>query len=477
MRRKLSNQFLLHFLVVFLLTILATVLALVLLSFASGLISGALAKNQYPASAIIKADYTRIDASPVVQNGGGVQVVDREYRVVASSGLDTLGKSQLSAGELTAFLIESREKPYHYDILYQPQGEFWLIVTFPTSIRLNFSLAYNEEASAGDFARAGGAIAAVALLYLLMLALFTFLYSRITAAGITVPLRKLCDGTRLLREGDYSARVDLRLKNEFAELQNTFNDMAARIERETALRKKSEDDRRRLILDLSHDLKNPMSSIQGYAELLMEKPELPQPERSAHLQTIRRNSERSNRLLTELFELSQMDSPDFVIRPTRTDLCEYLRQLCGGLVPQLEQAGFHYAFDLPEQSLFALLDADRFGRILHNLSDNALRYNPPGTTLTLSLRAEPHWAVIDFGDDGIGIPAQLADDIFKPFVRADAARSAQGGGSGLGLSIAKKIAQAHGGDLRLHPGQGVGSTFRITVPTVEGPGDEADHLR
>lgn len=80
MKKKLSNQFLVNFLVIFLLTILATVLAFVLLSVASGLIAGSLAKNQYPASAIIKEDYKQIDASVVVQNGGGVQVVDKEYR-------------------------------------------------------------------------------------------------------------------------------------------------------------------------------------------------------------------------------------------------------------------------------------------------------------------------------------------------------------------------------------------------------------
>jgi nitrogen fixation/metabolism regulation signal transduction histidine kinase len=95
--------------------------------------------------------------------------------------------------------------------------------------------------------RAGAAFVFVALSYLLILALLSLIYSRATAARITVPLKKLCDGTRLLREGDYSARVDLRLKNEFAELQNTFNEMAARIEREIALRKKTEEDRRRLI--------------------------------------------------------------------------------------------------------------------------------------------------------------------------------------------------------------------------------------
>ncbi|EHQ90744.1 sensor histidine kinase [Desulfosporosinus youngiae] len=466
MKKKLSNQFLTNYMVVFLLTILTTAFAFMLLSFASGLISDTLAKNRFPASSIIKEDYTKIDASPVVQNGGGVQVVDKEYRVIYSNGLDTIGKSQLSAEEFTGFLTESKGKSYHYDILYQPGGEFWLIVTFPTSIRLDFSLVYNKEASAGDFVRAGGAMVSVALIYLLMLALFTFLFSRITAASITVPLRKLCDGTRLLREGDYSVRVDLRLKNEFAELQNTFNDMAARIEHEISLRKKSEDNRRRLILDISHDLKNPMSSIQGYAEMCMKKPELPEQERGAYLQTIHQNSRRANRLLTELFELSQMDSPDFSIKPIKTELCEYLRQVCGGLVPQLERAGFRYEFEIPEESVFALLDTERFGRIIQNLSDNTVRYNPQGTTVAVGLTAQDHQAVIHFHDDGSGIPAHLTEDIFKPFVRADNSRNSKTGGSGLGLSIAKKIAQAHGGDLTLDSDGNKGSTFRITVPTI-----------
>ena len=176
MKRKLSNQFFRNFLVIFLLTILATVFAFVLLSFASNLISGSLAKSRYPASAIIKEDYKEIDATAVVQSGGGVQVVDKEYRVVYSQGLDTIGKDKLTAEEFTTFLTESKSKAYHYDILYQPKGEFWLIVTFPTSIRLDFSLVHNKEASAGDFRRAGGVIAFVMLSYLSVIALLPFIY-------------------------------------------------------------------------------------------------------------------------------------------------------------------------------------------------------------------------------------------------------------------------------------------------------------
>lgn len=134
MKSKISNQFLGNFLIIFLLTILATALAFVLMSAAGSLIAGSLAKNRYTAESIIKEDYRQIDASEVVANGGGVQAVDKEYRVVLSEGLDTIGKDSLTAQEFTDFLAESKTKTYHYDILYQPEGEFWLIVTFPTSI-------------------------------------------------------------------------------------------------------------------------------------------------------------------------------------------------------------------------------------------------------------------------------------------------------------------------------------------------------
>lgn len=466
MKRKLSNQFLSSYLIVFLLSLFATALAFVLISVASGLVEKNLAKNRYPASAIIQEDYTRIDSSTVVANGGGVQVVDKNFRVVYTNGVDTINKSQLSAEEFTMFLTESSGKIYHYDILYQPVGEFWLIVTFPVSLRLDFSLIYNPDGGSSDFAQVSRVLAVVAIIYLAILALITFVFSRITAAGIITPLRKLADGTRLLREGDYSARVDLRLKNEFAELQDTFNDMAVRIERERSLRKKSENDRRRLILDISHDLKNPLSSIQGYAELCMQTPDLPTQERERYLQVIHQNSHRANLLLTDLFELSQMDTPEFSIRPVKTDLNEYLRRICGDLVHPFERAGFLYEFDIPEESTFALLDTDRFSRIFQNLSDNALRYNSKGTLLTLRLTVENMRAVICFSDNGSGIPAHLIEDIFNPFVRVEDSRNSQTGGSGLGLAIAKKIAQAHGGDLSLHSGLNKGCTFIITIPTI-----------
>ncbi|HHT68977.1 MAG TPA: HAMP domain-containing histidine kinase [Firmicutes bacterium] len=466
MKKKISNQFFSHYIVVFCFVLLATALAFSLLGIASRIASNAFAANRFPASSIMRNDYSQIDTSAIVKNGGSVQVVDKEYRVVRSEGPDALSKKQLTPSEFTEFLIWSKNKntPFHHDILYNPVGEFWLIVTFPASIRIDFAFIVNPAAATGDFAKAALVFVVVIVVYLLLLVALTAVYSKITATQITVPLRRLTEGTRLLREGDYSARVDLHLKNEFAELQDTFNDMAARIERETALRKKSEEDRRRLILDISHDLKNPMSSIQGYAELLSKRPNMDDRERELYLDIIQKNSQRANRLLAELFELSSMDSPEFSLRLERVDLCEILRQICGELVPELERVGFHYVFDIPEESVFALLDIDRFDRLIQNLTKNAMLHNPPGTTLTVSLNIENQLAVIDLGDDGVGIPEHLIEDIFKPFVRADRSRRAETGGSGLGLSIAKRIAQAHGGDLTLLRDRDKGCTFRILLP-------------
>lgn len=468
MKRKLSNQFAVNYLIVFILSILAALFALVLLSFAGDVLSKTLTKNIYPADAIMKDDYDQINAAPVIENGGGVQVVDKDYAVILTQGLDTFGKTQLSAGEFTAFLIRSKSVglPYHYDIQYNSRGQFWLIVTFPTSIRLDFSIAYNQDYVSKDMQNVVGALIAVVVFYLLLLAVFAFIFSRITAVRITNPLRKLAEGTKRLREGDYAARVDLKLKNEFTELQETFNSMAERIESETALRKQAEDDRKRLILDISHDLKNPLASTAGYAELLLKKNELSADDREGYLQIINENSLRASRLLNSLFELSKLDSPDFKLALSETDVCEYLRKTCAELLPLFERAGFVYTFDIPEEPVDALIDPAQLNRVFHNLAGNAVLYNPAGTEVSVRLAVESDRAVILFKDNGIGIPEEKAQDIFKPFMRADDARNSKTGGSGLGLSIAQKIVTAHSGIISLETGLNKGCAFKISLPII-----------
>jgi len=468
MKSKISNQFLVNYLIVFLLSILAAIFAFLLLSFADSIISQTLVKNLYPAKSIMKDDYTKIDPIPIVKNRGGIQIINDNYEVVYSAGINTLGTKKFTVEQFTDFLVQSKSKgvPYHYDILYNNKGKYWLIVTFPTSIRLDFSLVYNKEAASKDMKNVASVFMAVILIYLLLLALFAAIFSKITALHITKPLEKLREGTKRLREGDYTARVDLKLKNEFSELQDTFNQMAERIEKEIALRKQSEEDRRKLILDISHDLKNPLASITGYSELCFKKIESLDNEQRKYLQIIYNNSKRASKLLNELFELSRLESPEFRLRLDKIDICEYLRQVCCELLESLEQAGFEYNFDIPDEVIFTKIDKVQMNRVFQNLVENAIRYNHKGTVISISLYKKDDNIIINIKDNGIGIPVEVAKKIFKPFVRVDDSRNSQTGGSGLGLSIAYRIMQAHGGSLDLITDTNEGCTFIIILPAI-----------
>ena len=468
MKNKISNQFFISYIIVFVMSIITAFLALQLMSFADSVISKTLVKNNYTADNIMRDDYTMIDSSKVVENSGGVQVVNQNLEVVYSDGLNILGNGKLTTEEFTDFLIYSNSVgvPYSVDIQYNDTENFWLIVSFPTSIRIDFSFVYNREIASKDMQGVIGVIVAVVLFYFIMLTICAALYSKFTAIRFTNPLKKLVEGTQGLRNGDYSTRVHLNLKNEFADLQDTFNTMAEQIDHEFTLRQQSEENRKRLILDISHDLKNPLAAISGYSELCLKKLPPSGEEIKNHLLIIHENSIRANKLLTSLFELSKLESAEFSLNSSREDVCEYVRETMSTYLSLLDGAGFTYSFDIPEQEIFAMIDREQMNRVFANLMDNALKYNSGGTEISVRVWQEDSHAVVIFADNGIGISADIAKEIFSPFIRADVSRNSQTGGTGLGLSIVRMIVQKHGGNISLKTDNNDGCVFEIRIPTI-----------
>lgn len=466
MKRTIANQFLINYVLMFVISIMIAAFALILLDFSGDVLSKNLSKNKYSAASLMQDDYNRIDTTTVLENGGGVQVISKNYEVVFSSGLNTLPKDKLTTSEFTEFLMatNSRDIPYGYSIEYNEKEHFWLVVTFPTSIRLEFAIVHNRDFVSADMQNVVGAIVAIVIFYLLLLAISTLIYSKITSIGIVNPLKKLSMSARRLRDGDYSARVDLNLKNEFGELQDTFNAMAGKIEQEISLRKQSEENRKKLVLDISHDLKNPLASVMGYADLCRKKQYLSKAEQDAYLDIIYENSARANNLITDLFELSKMESSEYVINKIRVDACEYVREKMGRAIQIFDKAGFSYDFDIPEKEIMVMLDIAQMDRVFQNLVDNSVQYNPQDTRIKVSVMQMEEEAIIIFKDNGIGIPAEIAKDIFQPFVRADRARNSQTGGTGLGLAIVEKIIVAHGGKIRLITDKNRGCEFIINFP-------------
>lgn len=452
----------------FFISIIIALLSIMLLSFSGDIISKNLIKNHYTAESIMVDDYQNMDVSNVIENGGGVQVINRDFKIVYSAGLDTFINEQLTIEEFTDFLIKSKSIgiPYSYDITYNSKEQFWLLVTFPTSIRIDIDIAHNKEYSSVDAQKVVGVLLAITLFYLILLGISTVIYSKLTSFSVINPLKKLSKSTQRLKDGDYTARVDLNLKNEFKELQDTFNSMAEKLEKETALRIQAEENRKRLVLDVSHDLKNPLASIMGYAELCKNTPNLSKEKYNTYAKIIYDNSLRANNLITDLFELSKMESSEYTLNISRVDLCEYLREEMSTALPTFEQCGLFYEFNIPEEELIVQIDETQMNRVFQNLIDNVVKYNPSKTKVTVSLLKLDKEALIIFQDDGIGISKEIAEDIFDPFVRVDRARNSESGGTGLGLAIVFKIIEAHGGTIHLITDINSGCKFMLRLPII-----------
>lgn len=205
--------------------------------------------------------------------------------------------------------------------------------------------------------------------------------------------------------------------------------------------------------------------MMGYAELCMNEPNLTIEKIQDYLRIIFHNSQRANLLMTELFELSKIESPAYAINKSRIDLCEYLRERIAEYILLFEGHGFSYEFEIPEEEIFIEMDAAQFDRVLQNLVNNAIRYNPPGTKIAITLKDKGNEILIKFQDDGVGIPEKEAKEIFQPFVRVPVPEEdTVSAGTGLGLAIAEKIVIKHGGTIGLVTEANSGCEFLIRLP-------------
>jgi signal transduction histidine kinase len=448
---------------IFLITTLIAISAYFLFNLMSVYLEDSLVKNKYTANSLMKNNISDIDYSEVLSNNGGIQVINSDYRIIFSKGINTFPRTQLTISEWTDFLIRSQDirRQYSFSVAYNENETFWLVVTFPTSIRIDFNITHNRLYNSSDSTAVVAVIAAIISVYILLLAIGTLLYSRMSASSFTNPLASLQMSADQLRKGDYSARSNLGLDNEIGDLERAFNDMASQIQQEINLRKKSESSRQQLTLDIAHDLKNPLAIIMGYAEYCLNNPDKIDEK---HIRSIYQNCYRADTLINNLFELSKLDSPEYKLNTVKMDMSEFLRSKMAGYINMLESADFSYEFDIPEYEINVDMDHEAMDRVISNLMENTLRYNKSGTKLSLKLQNIDNDAQITFMDDGIGIPSNLSEEIFNPFVRTDSSRNSESGGSGLGLSIVQKIIIMHNGTISLVSDIGKGCRFIITLP-------------
>jgi two-component system phosphate regulon sensor histidine kinase PhoR len=225
--------------------------------------------------------------------------------------------------------------------------------------------------------------------------------------------------------------------------------------------------RKEFVANVSHELRTPLSVIKGYVETLVDgHDDMPRDDRARFLNTIHRHTERLNSLLEDLLTLSRLESINPGLHREALNLSSLIGQMVDDYRTRPAAANHDIIFTNDPAIEKLLLDPLKLTQVFANLLDNALKYTPPKTKISITTQLRRDEIEIHFSDNGPGIPSSDLPHIFERFYRVEKGRSREKGGTGLGLSIVKHIIQLHGGQIRVESGLGKGTTFIISIPVT-----------
>jgi len=288
-------------------------------------------------------------------------------------------------------------------------------------------------------------------------------------ASMRRPLEALVSASGRLASGDLEARVQVGGLSETASLGAAFNEMAEELQRRAGERDHLERMKDEFVLTASHELRSPLTSVQGFAELLILEREKLAPKQIETVEIILDNTRHVVRLLNDLLDLARSDAGRLTIEPVPTDPGSLVEDAVRTMRGQTEAREQSLKEEVEPDLPWVSADRDRIRQVLVNLLTNANEYCPQGADIRVKaarVAAEVEIAVID---DGPGIPEGQLEHIFDRFTRGEAGLTQRVGGTGLGLAISKSLVDLHGGTIAAESTPGGGSTFRIRLPVAATP--------
>jgi signal transduction histidine kinase len=290
-------------------------------------------------------------------------------------------------------------------------------------------------------------------------------------ASMRRPLEELVAAAGRLAGGDRRARVKVGGLSETAALGAAFNEMAEELELEASHREALDRLKDEFVLTASHELRSPLTSVQGYAELLMLERENLTSRQIETVEVILDNSRHLVRLLNDLLDLARSDAGRLAIRAQPTELGPLIEEAVRLMRAQTDASGQTLSAQIEPGLPAVEAEADRIRQVLVNLLTNAHDYSPEGASIEVTARVLDAEVEIAVTDNGPGIPSDQLEHVFERFVRGEAGLTQRVGGTGLGLAISKSLVELHGGRLEVDSTVGAGSTFHFRLPLAPVPAD------
>lgn len=278
--------------------------------------------------------------------------------------------------------------------------------------------------------------------------------SMLLARQITGPISALRRGVQGIAAGDFAGRVQIKSKDEVGDLAASFNTMAEALERNELVR-------RHMVADIAHELKTPLTVIEGTANALLDGVF---PQTSENILIIRDQSRSLAKLVNDLRELSLAESGRLKLERKATNVGELVEQVSRASEATVRRHGLGLDTKVESSLPLVSLDPARVSQVLQNLLSNAIQHTAPGGKVGIEARLEGQQLLLSVSDTGEGIPAVDLPFIFDRFYRTDKSRARFSGGSGLGLAIVKQLVEAHGGRVWAESALGQGSRFCVSVP-------------
>jgi signal transduction histidine kinase len=273
------------------------------------------------------------------------------------------------------------------------------------------------------------------------------------ARFLSKPINNITNAARALKEGNYSVRTGMHGSDEIARLGKTFDQMADSVEA-------NRDMERRLVTDVAHELRTPLMAIQSTVEAMIDGVFEPDAQR---LETLNSEVRRLSRLVDALLKLSRLENRANPVEFSRVDLVELVGKVVATHQAYVEESGLEFVYQ-HDEAVIVYGNADMLRQATANLVSNAVRYTPEGGTIKVSVVQGDLMGKIVVQDTGIGFTAEEAKNVFSRFWRADAGRTRESGGLGIGLSVVKEIADRHNGWVRAEGRPNEGARFTIYIP-------------
>ncbi|WP_090233983.1 sensor histidine kinase [Fictibacillus solisalsi] len=289
--------------------------------------------------------------------------------------------------------------------------------------------------------------------------LFSFWISGV----LTRPLKRLIAAIERVAQGDLNVKVPVDTKDEYGKVAQTFNDMTFRL-------REAEEARRRLVADVAHELRTPLSMMQLKLENYQQSVHHIPPEM---LLRIHDEVIRMSLLVDDLYVLSLAEAGRLSLNRKPLDLTVHLERMVDDVKYEAEENGLDVCLYTNSMPVTTIADARRITQVFYNLLTNAIRYTPRGGKITVEIEdrvadGNAYFARVSVSDTGIGIPEEALPHLFDRFYRVDEARSRHTGGTGLGLSIAHHFVKAHDGFIRVASEPDEGTTFSVYLPSGNG---------